>query len=505
MDSGLRRNDEEKAAIGLLLGYQIKWLLDWSPVIVDEKSRRIGASFADALKSVMLAAKTKKRGGMDCFYLSYNKDMTRQYIKDCAAWAKKINAAAGEMEEIVVKDPEKDFTIFQIKFASGHMIQALPSEARNIRSKQGRVVIAEAAFVDDLPELLKAALALLMWGGQVAVLSTHNGVDNPFCELIADIRAGRFKYSRHRTTFDQAIEQGLFRAICREKGQAWSPAAEAAFVQDIRAQYGDKADEELDCVPSLSGGAFIPLNLIETAMHGGEDAIVRIAPPAPDFVDWPRAAVEAWTGLFILTELTPILAALDKKRRHVYGFDVGRVADLSVLWVLSEKENLDLETPLVIEMVQMPFKTQEAVMRAVEYGLPGFHGAAVDATGIGASLAEAARQEWGPDLVHEVKLSESWYSANLPPLKARFEDKALAIPKDTHIRDDLRQIKVIKGLPKLDNVRTAAQGGAKRHGDAAIALALADFALRQAPDSAPWEPAFSPPSDTSRMLERFNQ
>ena len=60
------------------------------------------------------------------------------------------------------------------------------------------------------------------------------------------------------------------------------------------------------------------------------------------------------------------------------GADVGRVVDLSVLWVLAEKENLDAATPLIIEMTQMPFKTQEAIMRAVEYGLPGFAGAAVD-------------------------------------------------------------------------------------------------------------------------------
>ena len=36
-------------------------------------------------------------------------------------------------------------------------------------------MIDEAAFHDDLPELLKAALAFTMWGGVVRVISTHNG------------------------------------------------------------------------------------------------------------------------------------------------------------------------------------------------------------------------------------------------------------------------------------------------------------------------------------------
>lgn len=143
-------------------------------------------------------------------------------------------------------------------------------------------------------------------------------------------------------------------------------------------------------------------------------------------------------------------------------------------------------------------------MRAVEDGLPGFAGAAVDAGGIGASLAEAARQEWNPEMIHEIKLSESWYSTNFPPLKSLFDDKALTIPPDTRLRDDLRQIKVIKGLPKLDDVRVKTDEG-QRHGDAAIALTLAVYALRQAPDSAPWAPAFPEPSDSARLLEQYNR
>lgn len=69
------------------------------------------------------------------------------------------------MEE-VVSDFDKDVTIFRITFANGNVIEGLPSEARSIRSKQGRIVLDEGAFVDDLDELLAAALAMLMWGGQ---------------------------------------------------------------------------------------------------------------------------------------------------------------------------------------------------------------------------------------------------------------------------------------------------------------------------------------------------
>ena len=501
---------------GLLLPYQIAWLEDRSQVAIWEKSRRIGASFVDALKSVLTAAKGKADGGADCYYLSYNKDMTEQYIRDAAWWAKKIGAAAKAMEEVVLRDEGKDILVYQIRFNSGRTIQALPSNARNIRSKQGRIILDEAAFVDEFGEILKAALAMLMWGGSVAVMSTHNGVDSPFNELIEEVRAGRYDYHLMRTTFDEALEQGLYKVICRAGKRAWTADAEAAWRENILKQYGEAGEEELFCVPRRSGGAFIPLNLIEAAMVasataklGGFSSVLRVEPPAADFVDWPRPALEAWTREFIREELEPRLAGLNPKQRHVYGFDVGRVSDLTVLWVLAEEDNLDLATPLVIEMARMPFKIQEAVMRAVEGALPRFSGAAIDAGGIGASLAEAARQEWGPELVAEVKFSESWYEINFPLLKARFEDKALSIPKDTAIRDDLRQVKVIGGRPKLDSTRrktaSGTHGSAQRHGDAAVALVLADFALRRAPDVDLWAPVLPPKTETSRLLEIFGR
>ncbi|WP_237172075.1 hypothetical protein [Pandoraea norimbergensis] len=61
---------------------------------------------------------------------------------------------------------------------------ALTSRPSNLRGRQGTIVIDEAAFHDQLSELLKAALAMLIWGGRVRVISTHNGTDNAFNELV---------------------------------------------------------------------------------------------------------------------------------------------------------------------------------------------------------------------------------------------------------------------------------------------------------------------------------
>ena len=171
----------------VFLPYQKAWLADKAPVKVVEKSRRVGLTWAQAHDDTLLAA-TSGRYGMDILYISFNQDMTREYIEACAEWAKRLQVVAGKVNEDVFRDgDEREIKAFRIDFASGRKILALSNRPSNLRGKQGRVVIDEAAFVEDLPELLKAALALLMWGGQVIIISTHNGVDNAFNQLVQDV------------------------------------------------------------------------------------------------------------------------------------------------------------------------------------------------------------------------------------------------------------------------------------------------------------------------------
>lgn len=131
---------------------------------------------------------------MNVYYIAYNRDMTVEYIQACAMWARAFNYAASEIEEGFWEEDEDDKHIktYTIKFPdSGFRVVALSSRPSNLRGRQGIIVIDEAAFHEQLDELLKAALAMLIWGGKVRVISTHDGDDNPFNTLIGDIRAGR--------------------------------------------------------------------------------------------------------------------------------------------------------------------------------------------------------------------------------------------------------------------------------------------------------------------------
>src|SRR6266404_1330045 len=214
--------------LSILLPYQRRWIADQAQVKVSEKSRRIGITWTEAADRALGAA-TTGRAGIDGWYIGYNKDMALEFIEAAAGWARRFNRAAQAVEEIVLEDERANILAYRIRFASGHKIVALSSRPSNLRGKDGCAVIDEAAFHEDLPELLKAALAFTMWGGLVRIISTHNGADNPFNELVTDIRAGRLPYSLHRTSLDDALSEGLYRRICQMQGYEWSQEIEQSW------------------------------------------------------------------------------------------------------------------------------------------------------------------------------------------------------------------------------------------------------------------------------------
>ena len=468
----------------VLLPYQKAWLGDKSPVKVVEKSRRIGLTWAQALDDV-LKASTSGRDGMDVLYISFNQDMTREYIDTCAEWAKKLQIVAGKVNEDIFRDgDEREIKAFRIDFASGHKILALSNRPSNLRGKQGRVIIDEAAFVEDLPELLKAALALLMWGGQVIIISTHDGAENPFNELIQDVRAGNLPYSLHRITLDDALSAGLYRRICRVTKQDWTPEAEEAWRADLIKTYGDGADEELFCIPRQSSGAYLTTGMIEACMETAP--VLTWTPPAGDFVDWPLTVAERYTKGWIAEQLEPLLSGLPKDRAHFCGVDFGRSGDLSVFWPATEEKDLRLVPPFVLELRNCPHRTQQQILFAVLDALPRFSGVSLDARGNGSALAEAARQQYGPGRVREVMISEGWYRETMPQLKAGIEDKTLILPKDAGILSDFRSLRVMKGVARVPEQRTKDKTGG-RHGDSAVACAMMLDARRELGSSEPWE------------------
>ena len=485
----------------VLLPYQQAWLNDSSEVKVWEKSRRIGASWSDALDSALKAAPKESEGGMDCWYIGYNKEMAEEYIRDTAHWAKLLHDVALTIEEEVLEDSGKEIPIFRVTFASGFRVTALSSRPTNLRGKQGKVTIDEAAFHPDLDGLLEAALALLMWGGQVHILSTHFGQENPFNELVEDVRAGKVPYSLHRTTFDDALQAGLYRRICQRKKIAWTAQGEVEWAAGIRAFYGDKASQELDCIPKASTGAWLTRMLIEPCMDPALP-VIRWKPPAADFVDWPLDTATREVRDWCEAILQPLLTILPADCWHYFGEDFGRSGDLTDIIPLTQRQDLSTVAPFILELRDAPFRTQEQILFYVVDRLPKFAGGALDARGNGQALAEYARQRYGPDRIAEVMLSQGWYRENMPRMKAGFEDRSLLLPRDAAVLEDLRGLRLVAGVARPPDVRGADADG-QRHCDSAVALALGLFAQATIVPADPWEKISLPRRDLNQLMRGY--
>ena len=244
--------------------------------------------------------------------------------------------------------------------------------------------------------------------------------------------------------------------------------------QQIIDYYADNVGEELFCIPRASSGAYLSSVLIEGRMKAGIP-ILRWEMPA-EFSGRPEAERYSETQAWCEDNIAPALAALDPARASFFGEDFGRSGDLTVICPLQIAPDLTRRTPFVVELRNIPFRNQEQVLFYVADHLPRFTTGAMDARGNGQYLAETAAQRYGGRIV-QVMLSEAWYRENMPRYKAAFEDGTIEIPKDADVLADHRAIVLEQGVAKISE-RRAGSDGKGRHGDSAMAAALAFFASR---------------------------
>ena len=452
-DSDDRNSMNKERARPTLLPYQTRWLADGAGLKVIEKARRVGISWAEAYDAVMHAGAA---GSGNVYYQAYNLEMTRGFIADCADWARTLQLAAGSLGETLIDEGQR-IQAFRIAFASGREILAMTSAPRAFRSK-GRpgdlAIIDEAAFVDDLGQVLKAAMAFRVWGGRAHVISTHNGEANPFAALCRDLREGARPGSLHRITLEEALAEGLFRKIAAAQGRPWSAEAEAAWEAEIRAEYGTHAPEELDCIPAAGGGAWL-----------GWEAIRACEDPAAGD---PAAFAGGSTTI---------------------GVDVARRRDLWVAAVLEQVGDVLWLRELAVQQ-GIPFSAQRAIVGdlAARYRPTRI---AVDQTGMGEAVVEQLQEDLGRTTVEGVLMTGPRRLDTATALREAVEDRRLRIPPDGDLRRDLHAVRAEAGLtgaPRLMAERSGTDG----HADRFWALALACAAARTAA-TAPIEGASAGP------------
>ncbi|MFZ5746374.1 MAG: terminase large subunit domain-containing protein [Pseudomonadota bacterium] len=428
----------------LLLGYQqrtIDRLFAGTALLVIEKSRRIGLTWGLASYLVLRAAAQKSAGGQSGWYMGYDKEMTLEFIEVCAMWARAFGIAGAETGEDVLEYEDEDgksqsIQVYRIRFASGFKITALASVPRALRGKQGIVVIDEAAFHKNVDEVIKAAIALLIWGGQVIIVSTHDGIGNRFNTLIDEIRSKRRAGAVMTITFADAMADGLYdrvAAVAAVKGMTLPPPD--IWEAEIRATYGDDAAEELDCIPKVGSGSLISIEDIIACEH-----------------DDCRIPELYGGGLYYLGR--------DVARRRDGAIQVGMELVGDVLWERDQYR----EYGTSFAHQDAWFDARFLDRRIVQAG--------VDQTGMGEKVVEDAQIRHGMTRVRGMLLTGPNRLEISLSLKRRFQERRIRIAKDPRTRTDLMAIKKM-GSEESGTIRIVNDG--ELHADEFWAYGLASI------------------------------
>lgn len=485
--------DHDPLANGILMAHQKAWIEDPSPLKLCRKGRRTGITYAEALDDTLIAAASKEAGGDNVFYIPDAKEKGLEFIGTAAHFARVMGESLSEIEEYLFEDERRDgeskhITSWRIRFKSGFRINALSSRPAAVRGLQGIVVMDEVAFHDDPRAMVNAANALLIWGGKLRMISSPNGTDNAFNDLEKEALEGDGNgFNVHHYSFFDAVRNGLYLRVCLKKG--WTPSEKAfrEWYRRIIKSYGsdDEArNEELGGIPRQGGGVFLPLAVIE-ARADAAIPLRRWKAPDDAFLDRLPDHRRIVMAEFITAEIDPILASLADET-YFAGLDFGLKVDKTVLWVMWVDPMLARRTVMVIELTTCPYDQQEQVVwhvlgylrRRDTRGRLGH--VTMDANGSGATLAQRTRQWLSPEMVTELIPSEPWYREIMTPFRTAFTDGGIDLPADRDVRDDFREIKVIKGVAKIPRgTRKKGQDDTKRHGDTAMACVYAYAASRQ--------------------------
>lgn len=483
--------DLDPLAEGVLMAHQRAWLEDGARLKIAEKCRRSGFTFAEALDDTLTAATARAEGGMNVFYIGDTKEKGREFIGYCAHFARVVANDLARVEEFVFADRRadgstQDISAFRIAFASGNSIVALSSRPESVRGLQGVVVIDEAAFHRDIGKMIDAAVALLIWGGRIRIISTHDGRLNPFNDLVTRTRAGKTNYSLHRITFDEVIENGLYERAVMMRPEL-PPKAE--WESSIRRAYTDEAAmrEELDVIPRDAEGAALSRVQVE-ACADPRAPVLRIARPEA-FATAPEGARRREIGDWIARELAPVLARIDVNRRTVIGADVARRGHASSFWIAQIGPGLKRECVAVVEPRRLPFDQLRQILFFIFDHSGRRWTAQIDSSGLGMETAEAAVLKYG-SRVEAVTFSAGWYRDNGSALVTSVEDRSMTVPQDDDVISDLCALAYVGGVVRIpENHETVGADGGKRHADAGIAAMLMEAAARVEPPAIDFQSA----------------
>ncbi len=450
----------------LFFKYQREWLENKSKVKIFEKSRRIGGTWVQSFEDVRDCI---EKPGLKVYFSSADLTAAAEYIDYCEEWIQKFNAIAKAVAEsdnenvdgVEFADEDKGVKSKIIEFNNGSKIITLSSNPKAFRSKGGKIVWDEAAWHDNDEKMWAAAKPAAMWGYDIRILSTHNGVNSLFNRLINKCRNGELDYFVHRVDIFRAVEDGLAdkilgKKLTKKEREAWIENERKGCLTESTWQ------QEYCCNPQDESKASLSYELIHSCER--DDVL-----------------------------------GLEKAKGTLYlGMDVARRRHLSVIYVVEMMGSL-LVTRRIVVMHKKKWKYQEHELWTL-LKISGLNRACLDKTGIGDMICERAQDEFGAYKVEGITFTAGVKENLSIDIVREFEEQTILIPRGVYVeelggnRDE--QLESLHSVRKIvttsGNSRYDATSSEQGHGDFYWALALAIHAARTGESGEPFVESGNP-------------
>jgi phage FluMu gp28-like protein len=427
-------------------------------------SRQVGKSYTLAAWAV---DRLLRYPGRLVTVLSNSRDNGSEFVLKCQEVCTKLgqaielesNQAELDGRQDLSEDLKYDAMRFEVKITvEGKVgrIKVLAANPRTARGFSGDLIMDEFAFHENSRAIWEAAEPIISSNPDFLcrIASTGNGKRNMFYQLISE---GRIPYYRVRRS--DAYAMGELKIYSAITGKEITPDQARAEASDKRAY-----DQNYECMFNDEAMALLTQELISAAQRDG----IEIEKQTWSAATLERLRTKSIGDLF-------------------FGQDVGRNRDFSVLTVV-EKIGQAYRVVAMLRMESMRLPAQQVQLDAIAI-LPNFRRGEIDMTGIGLGLCEYAQEKHGSHRIGGVNfgstepISKRLQSDGRKAPTARvteimatdllgvFEDRAIEIPMDPELRDDLRKPeKITSSGGRVSIAATRDEAG---HADHFWSLALA--------------------------------
>ena len=520
-----------------LLPYQRRWLEDRSSLKMVVKARQIGYSFAATLQALLRCLERKTTW----IFLSKGERQSKLLMEKVQEHVQSCGIVAQACESNFFEGASQKQ--LEVRLPNGSVIYGLPSNPDTARGYSGNVTLDEFAFHADAAKIYSALFPTITRGYSLEVISTPNGQQGKFYELAkaAGLTDGRIANSELRVGKEARIageerianselrmakdESPIRHSLLATRWSShWCDVYEAARqglkidIELLRAGCDDEStfQQEFCCQFVSTAENFFPPELLAACLS------------AEASTDTPAHQLASVRGMGLRGRgalRAPAGGQSPPLREFFLGIDIGRQHDRTVFWldevttasrhpedaaagegpVISKSRFLSRFSGtgmtdeggesdnrqrlaiarLVRTLDRAPFAEQLECARELlrlerHDGEPLVRRAAIDATGIGAMLAETLAEEFGPR-VEPVTFTSAMKENLAYRTKRRMEKQLSLLPDTPEVRRAFSAVKRVvtpSGNLRFDAVRTAAG-----HADEFWAKALADLAADSEPAS----------------------